>query len=68
MSTVARERDRVTWVDCFGSARVVVDGRVACPLQDRTIAVGTCLDCRHLSATADERHGDRDCRIPDRIG
>lgn len=57
----------LAWVVCFGATLPVLGGRVSCPLQDGTVPVGDCLDCRHLSAAADERTPDRDCRILDSI-
>lgn len=60
----APERRSPVWVGCLGRTLVVTDGLVACPLEDGTVPVARCLDCHLLSAVADERDLDLDCRVP----
>jgi hypothetical protein len=65
--TLAREPVSLSWIVCFGTGLAVDQGRVSCPVRTEAVEVAMCLDCRFLSAVADERAGDRDCRMPDRM-
>ncbi len=66
-AATAPGRATVAWVACFGASEPVEGGRVACPLQGRTVPILRCLDCHYLAAVADERRPDRDCQIQNRI-
>jgi hypothetical protein len=55
------------WIDCFGATIEVEGGRVRCPLERRLVDVERCAECRHLTASSDERRTDADCRVPDVI-
>jgi hypothetical protein len=66
-AVTALERPTAAWVVCFGASQPIDGGRVACPLEGRTVPIVRCLDCHYLAAVADERRPDRDCQIQTRI-
>lgn len=62
--TKAREPRAPEWILCFGAGRGVDDGRLICPVRCAVVRVDACVDCRFVSATAEERDRAWDCLTP----